>query len=152
MFQAGRFGSGAIRAWRSVLDSSTLLADPVWSPRVGLVLDVASGDQDPADPNLETFNALFQSGTYSGRAQLLGPSNSIRFEPTVTFALARQVRVSAGWGFYWRESVHDALYNNSGQVILPSNGVPDPYDGSRPTVQIHWQLAPHLSAHDHWLY
>jgi len=152
MLQAGRFGSGDIRAWRFVIEGSHLLADAVWSPRLGLVLDVASGDQNPADPNLETFNALFQSGTYSGRAQLLGPSNSIRFEPTVTFAPARQVRVSAGWGFYWRQSVYDALYSISGHVIVPSNGVTDRYEGSRPTVQFDWQLARHLSAHVNCIY
>ena len=152
MLQAGRFGSGDIRAWRFVIEGSHLLAAAASSPRLGLVLDVASGDQNPADPNLETFNALFQSGTYSGRAQLLGPSNSIRFEPTVTFAPARQVRVSAGWGFYWRQSVYDALYSISGRVIVPSNGVTDRYEGSRPTVQFDWQLARHLSAHVNCIY
>jgi hypothetical protein len=99
MFQTGRFGAGDIRAWRSVIEGSHLLADAVWSPRLGLVLDAASGDKNPSDPNLQTFNAMFQSGTYSGRAQLLGPSNSLRFEPSVTFAPARQLVVSAGWGF-----------------------------------------------------
>ncbi len=68
MFQAGRFGSGDIRASRFVIEGSHLVTDAVWSPRLGLVLDVASGDKNPADPNLQTFNALFQSGTYSGRA------------------------------------------------------------------------------------
>jgi hypothetical protein len=152
MFQAGRFGSGDIRAWRFVVEGSHLVADAVWSPRVGLVLDAASGDRNPADPNLQTFNALFQSGTYSGRAQLLGPSNSIRFEPSVTFAPARRVLVSAGLGFYWRQSVDDALYSISGQVIIPSNGVTDRYEGSRSTVQIDWQLTRHLSAHVNYIY
>src|SRR6266850_1630448 len=152
MFQVGRFGSGDIRAWRSAIEGSHLVADAVWLPRLGLVLDVASGDKNPADPNLQTFNALFQSGTYSGRAQLLGPSNSIRFEPTVAFAPARQMLVSAGWGFYWRQSVYDALYSISGQVIVPSNGVTDRYEGSRPTMQIDWQLTRHLSAHVNYIY
>jgi hypothetical protein len=152
MFQAGRFGPGDIRAWRFVTEGSHLLADAVWSPRLGLVLDAASGDKNPADPNLETFDALFQSGTYSGRAQLLGPSNSIRFEPSVTLAPARPVLVSAGWGFYWRQSVDDALYSISGQVIVPSNNVTDRYEGSRPTMQIDWQLTRHLSAHVNYIY
>src|SRR5260221_6458230 len=94
MFQAGRFGSGAIRAWRFVIEGSHLLADAAWSPRLGLVLDVASGDQNPADPNLETFNALLQNGTYSGPAQPLGPSNSIRFEPAGGVAPPRPGRGS----------------------------------------------------------
>jgi Alginate export len=152
MFQVGRFGSGDIRAWRSVIEGSHLVADAVWLPRLGLVLDVASGDKNPADPNLQTFNGLFQSGTYSGRAQLLGPSNSIRFEPSVTFGPARHMLVSAGWGFYWRQSAYDALYSISGQVIVPSNGVTDRYEGSRPTMQIDWQLTRHLSAHVNYIY
>jgi hypothetical protein len=152
MVQAGRFGSGDIRAWRFVIEGSHLLADGLWTPRVGLVLDAASGDKNPADQNLQTFNALFQSGTYSGRAQLLGPSNSIRFEPTFTFTPARDVLVSTGWGFYWRQSAADALYGIPGQVIVPSNGVADLYEGSRPTAQIDWQLTRHLSAHINFIY
>src|SRR5260370_27475694 len=91
MLQAGRFGSGDIRAWRFVIEGSHLLADAAWSPRLGLVLDVASRDQNPADPNLETFNALFQTGTYSRPAQLLGPSNPIPVEPTRTFPPPRHL-------------------------------------------------------------
>src|SRR5260221_4437774 len=135
MFQAGRFGSGDIRAWRSVIEVSHLLADAVWSPCLGLVLDAASGDKNAADQNLQTFNAMFQSGMYSGRAQLLGPSNSIRFEPSVTFAPARQMLVSVGLGFYWRQSVDDAVYGIPGQAVVPSNGAAARYEGSRPTLQ-----------------
>jgi hypothetical protein len=152
MFQAGRFGSGDIRAWRSVIEGSHLLANAVWSPRLALVLDAASGDKDSADPNLQTFNAMFQSGLYSGRAQLLGPSNSIRFEPSVTFAPARQLLASAGLGFYWRQSIFDALYGIPGQVVVPSNGVTDRYEGCRPNVQIDWQVTRHLSAHVNYIY
>jgi len=138
----------------AVRDRGARICSPiaVWSPRLGLVLDAASGDKNPADTNLETFNAMFQSGTYSGRAQLLGPSNSIRFEPSVTFAPTRQVLLSVGLGFYWRQSVDDALYGIPGQVVVPSNGVTDRYEGSRPTLQIDWQLTRHLSAHVNWIY
>src|SRR5260221_11485777 len=134
MLQAGRFGWGDIRAWRSVIEGSHLIADAVWSPRLGLVLDVASGDKNPADPNLQTFNAMFQSGMYSGRAQLLGPSNSVRFEPSGTFAPAHQGLVSAGLGVYWRQSHNDAPYGIRGQGARPSTGGPDRAQGSGPTA------------------
>ena len=112
-----------------MIEGSHLLADAVWSPRLALVLDAASGDKNPTAPNLQTFNAMFQSGLYSGRAQLLGPSNSIRFEPSVTFAPTRQVLLSVGLGFYWRQSVYDALYGIPGQVVVPSNGGDRPVRG-----------------------
>src|SRR5260370_9250776 len=81
MLQAGRFGSGDIRAWRFVIEGSHLLADAAWSPRLGLLLDAASGDQNPPGPNLETFNPLFPSGTYSCPRHLPGPTNSLPLHP-----------------------------------------------------------------------
>jgi hypothetical protein len=152
MFQFGRFGSGDIRAWRMVAEGSYVKGAAAWKPRFDLVADIASGDKDRADPNLETFNALFQSGTYSGRAQLLGPSNAIRFEPSVTLTLSPSVSLAAGWGFFWRQSIHDGLYGISGQLIVPSHGAPGRYEGSRPIAQIDWQITRHLSAHLNYIY
>jgi hypothetical protein len=151
MYQFGRFGNGEIQAWRAVAESSHVFQS-AWRSRIGLILDVASGDHDRESANLGTFNALFQSGAYSGRAGLLGPNNSIRLEPSVAFAPDRNVAVSGGWGFYWRESVHDGLYGLSGQLIVPSNGVPGRYEGSRPIAQVDWTLTRHLSAHVNYIF
>jgi hypothetical protein len=146
MYQFGSFGAGSIHAWRGVAQASRGFG--VWSsPRVGINFDVASGDRNRSSPNLGTFNAFFQSGTYSGRAQLLGPSNSIRLEPTLTLAPRPNVSVSTGWGFYWRDSEQDGLYGIPGNLIVPSNGVPGHYEGSRPIVEVAWRLNPHLSMH-----
>ncbi len=35
-----------------------------WTPRLGLSIDVASGDRNPHDNKLETFNPLFPNGNY----------------------------------------------------------------------------------------
>ena len=146
MYQFGRFGAGNIRAWRAVAEASRGFAGR-WNPRVKIDFDVASGDRNRLSPNLGTFNSFFQSGEYSGRAQLLGPSNSLRLEPTLTLAPRRNVSVSTGWGFYWRESEQDGLYGIPGNLIVPSNGVPGHYEGSRPIVEVAWALNPHLSVH-----
>ena len=146
MYQFGSFGVGDIHAWRGAAQASRGFG--VWSsPRVGINFDAASGDRNRSSPNLGTFNAFFQSGTYSGRAQLLGPSNSIRLEPTLTLAPRANVSVSTGWGFFWRESEQDGLYGIPGNLIVPSNGVRGHYEGSRPIVEVLWRLNPHLSMH-----
>ena len=91
MFQFGSFGNGDIRAWRVASDTSYGFASVRWQPRLGFAADVASGDRDPFSPKLETFNALFQSGTYSGRAQILdlptpfGSSHRLRRRRTPAF-------------------------------------------------------------------
>jgi len=152
MFQFGRFGTGDIRAWRAVANGSRILSNVAWRPRIDAVIDIASGDKDHASPDLQTFNAMFQSGTYSGRAQLLGPNNSIRFEPTINITPTPTTAIAAGWGFYWRQSENDGLYGIPGQLVVPSNGVPGRYEGSRPTVQFDWQLSRHLSAHVNYIF
>jgi len=152
MYQFGAFGAGTISAWRLAADNAYTFSSARWHPRLRFAVDVASGDRDPANPNLQTFNALFQSGTYSGRAQLLGPYNSIRLEPSIVVSPWPTVAVSGGWGFYWRQDLHDGLYGISGNLIVPSNGAPGRFEGSRPTVQVDWQVSRHLSAHVNYIY
>ena len=152
MYQFGSFGSGAINAWRAAADNAYTISSVLWHPRLGLATDIASGDHDPANPDLETFNALFQSGTYSGRAQILGPSNAIRLEPSIGLSPSEVITLSAGWGFFWRESANDGLYGIPGNLIVPSHGVKSRYEGSRPIVQLDWQATRHLSAHLNYIY
>ncbi|HXW16431.1 MAG TPA: alginate export family protein [Terriglobia bacterium] len=152
MFQVGSFGHGNIRAWRVATDISYGLGSSRWQRRMALAMDVASGDRSPASANLGTFNALFQSGLYSGRAQILGPDNTIRIEPSFKASPYRGVLLSAGWGFYWRESIHDGLYGIANNLIVPADGTRARYEGSRPIAQMDWQVNRHLSVHINYIY
>jgi hypothetical protein len=152
MFQFGSFGRGDIRAWRVASDASYEFTSVPWKPRPGLGVDVASGDHDPASRNLQTFNALFQSGTYSGRAQILGPANTIRIEPSIKASPSFGITLSMGWGFYWRESIHDGLYGIAGNLLVPGNTTRARYEGSRPLFEVDWQVNRHLSAHVNYIY
>lgn len=151
MYQFGSFGAGHIGAWRGVVEASREFARR-WDPRVKLDFDIASGDRNRSSPNLGTFNSFFQSGEYSGRAQLLGAYNCIRLESTLVLTPRRNLSVSTGWGFYWRESEQDGLYGIPGNLIAPSNGVPGHYEGSRPIVELVQSLTPHFSVHVDYIY
>ena len=152
IFQFGAFGRGDIRAFRAASDMSYGFASVRWQPRLGFAADVASGDRDPSHPSLQTFNALFQSGTYSGKAQILGPANTIRIEPSLKASPSAAVSISAGWGFYWRESIRDGLYGIAGNLLVPGNTSRARYEGSRPILQADWQVNRHLSAHVNYIY
>jgi hypothetical protein len=152
MYQFGKFGSGSIDAWRLAADDAYTFASVHWRPRVGFTADIASGDTNPGTQNLQTFNSLFQSGTYSGRALLLGPYNAIRLEPSIGLSFSDHLTLSAGWGFYWRQSSNDGLYGIPGNLLVPSNGVKSRYEGGRPTAELDWQLTRHLSAHVSYIY
>jgi hypothetical protein len=152
MFQFGSFGAGSIRAWRIASDTSFGFDSVRWQPRIGFEADVASGDRDPGNPSLQTFNALFQSGTYSGRAQILGPANTIRLEPSIKATPRPGVSVSAGWGIYWRESIHDGLYGIAGNLLVPGGTTFARFEGTRPIVELDWQASRHLSVHLNYIY
>jgi hypothetical protein len=152
MYQFGSFGVGTINAWRVAADNWYSFSSVRWRPRIGLATDFASGDKNLANPDLQTFNSLFQSGTYSGRANVLGPDNAIRLEPSLGLFFSNRLTLSAGWGFFWRESSNDGLYGIPGNLIVPSNGVKSRYEGSRPIAQLDWQMTRHLSTHVNYIY
>jgi len=152
MLQFGTFGNAGIHAFRIASDTSYFFRGVTWHPRLSFAVDVASGDHDSNRSTLQTFNALFQSGTYSGRAQILGPANTIRLEPSVSVAPVKSVSVSSGWGFYWREDIHDGLYGIAGNLLVPGNAAEARYEGSRPIFQIDWQVDRHFSVHANYIY
>ena len=152
MYQFGSFGVGTINAWRVAADYWHAFSSVRWRPRIGLATDFASGDKNPANPDLQTFNSLFQSGTYSGRANILGPDNAIRLEPSLGLSFSDHLTLSAGWEFFWRESANDGLYGIAGNLIVPGNGVKSRNEGSRPIAQLDWQMTRHLSTHVNYIY
>ena len=71
--QWGRFGSASIRAGALSLDIGRTWRRR-WQPRLGLRSDVASGDRDAFDRQLNTFDPLFPSATAYSRVATLSPA------------------------------------------------------------------------------
>jgi len=142
--QVGRFGSGRIRAWDVGVDNGISLRAPL-APRLGIRMDATSGDHDPADPDLQTFNALFPNTAYSGLAGLVGPANSVDLTPSVRIAPAAGMTLTTGVAFFWRESTRDALYNV--QLVPVRAGSPSraAHVGTQMTLELGWRASPHVT-------
>jgi hypothetical protein len=110
MGQVGTQGGRDIRAWAVGAVGGYSVADVPWRPRFGLQFDAASGDRDPDDDTLETFNPLFPRATYFSLAGYTGFSNLVHVKPSVTLNPFDGFSVTGGWGFLWRESTFDAVY------------------------------------------
>jgi hypothetical protein len=64
MHQSGKIGIEDIEAWAfGSLEGYAFTSIP-WTPRLGLQVDAASGDKNPLDNHLNTFNPLFPNGYY----------------------------------------------------------------------------------------
>ena len=62
-----------------------------WRPRIGLATDFATGDKNAANPDLQTFNSLFQSGQAKGNSSKV-PS----FSRDNAATASRSCRISFG--------------------------------------------------------
>lgn len=146
VYQWGRFGSAPIRAWTVASDAGFTLRDADWSPRFGLKADVTSGDKDPDDPTLQSFDPLFPKGAYFGENQLIGPVNHIDLHPSVDFRPFRRVTVSPSWLFFWRQSLQDGLYGVPGNLVRSGKGTAARYVGSQPALMLSVTAARHTTA------
>ncbi len=129
--QVGQFEGGDIRAWSAASDSGYTLRDVALTPRLGLKANVISGDDDPDDSDLETFNPLFPNGKYFGEIGILGPYNMINLHPSVRLSPSAEWTVDIGSVLYWRESTDDGIYDNGGFLLRPDGSSDARFIGSQ---------------------
>ena len=145
LYQWGSFGDGDIRAWTAASDTGYSFEGVPLVPRVGLRADIASGDHDPADRDLQTFNPLFPKGAYFSEAGLIGPSNFFDLNPCLDLHLGNRLTLTLDWDFFWRESTGDGLYNNAEALVRSGRASDARYVGSMSQAQLFWDIDRHLS-------
>lgn len=139
VYQFGEFGSGRISAWTAALDVGRSWKDVWLSPRLGLAAAIASGDGNPTGTGLRTFNPLFPRGNYFSELALLGPRNFFNLNPSLTLAPHRDVTLTGGVNFFWRQSLEDGVYTPSGNVLRAANGSSARYVGTELSLSSEWR-------------
>jgi hypothetical protein len=145
-YQFGSFGHADVRAWTVASDTGRSFEGLPWRPRVALKADVASGDGDPGDGRLGTFNPLFPKGAYFSEASINAPANFYDLYPYLDLQVARGVSLTAGWDFLWRYSEDDAFYAQPLSPLIPAGASDKRYVGSQATLEAEWKVTRHLSA------
>ena len=81
IYQWGGFGEGGIRAWAVASVFGYTFRDLPTRPRLALSLDVHSGDRDPEDPDIETYQPLFPRGPTTVSSRRSAPRTTARSTP-----------------------------------------------------------------------
>lgn len=136
--QWGRFGDGRILAWTFASETGYRLARLPFSPRLVLSANLASGDDDPADPDLQTFNPLFPRGNYFSHLALLGPRNFANLHPGIELALGETLALAFDANFYWRLQRSDGLYGPAGNLLRAGTGSERRYVGPALSASLDW--------------
>jgi hypothetical protein len=145
VFQWGRFGAGGIRGWTTASDTGFRIQSAPLQPRFGLKADIASGDHNPGDQTLGTFNALFPKGAYFSEADLVGPYNLMDLHLSVELHLTKSLKLTPDADFFWRQSTHDGIYGIPGNLLRSGRGATARYIGSHASAQLEWTIEPHVS-------
>ncbi|MDR6773030.1 alginate export family protein [Azospirillum sp. BE72] len=131
MGQFGRFGSGSIRAWSLATDTGYRFTTLPLQPRLGLKANIASGDGNPRDDRLETFNPLFPRAKYFGELTPVGPYNLMNLHPSLDLALSDEFSLAASAIAFWRESLADGVYDLTGGLLRSGTGSRARYVGTQ---------------------
>jgi Alginate export len=134
-YQFGSFGDANIRAWTAASDTGYTLEGVTWKPRLAIKANVGTGDQDPDDGTLGTFNPLFPKGAYFTEASLNAPANFFDIYPYLELEPAEGFLFTAGWDVLWRYSTDDAFYSQPLTPLVPADASGSPFVGSQATVQ-----------------
>jgi len=145
VLQVGSFGTDSILAWTASLDAGYTW-DATFQPRLGLKVDVTSGDGNPHDGRIETFDALYFKSGYFNDASLLRPQNIIDVHPNVGANLTRTVSVNGGADVFWRYSRNDAVYAVPGFVAIPALKTGSAYVGAALDINLEWRIQRHVTA------
>lgn len=147
--QFGRFaGHGIrarkIRAWTLGSEVGRRFPRTPLAPRAVMRFNIVSGDRDPADGTLSTFNALFPKGKYFGELSPVGPYNIVNLNPSVALDLGGNVSLAIAGMAYWRYARGDGVYDNPGNLIRAPGTARDRFIGKEIEAALSWQATPEL--------
>jgi hypothetical protein len=145
VYQFGSFGSGDIQAWTAASDVGFTFEKTPLKPRLGLKANVTSGDNNPSNADLQTFNPLFPRGAYFGEPALIGPANHIDIHPSLDLSLVQNLLLSLSWDCFWRESTRDSIYGPAVNLIQSGNTSNARYVGNQAEAMLEWRLDRHLT-------
>jgi hypothetical protein len=143
--QSGELGHGDVRAWSVASDTGFTWHEAFLTPRLGLSANIASGDEDPDDPDLETFNPLYPRGSYFSELALLGPRNFYNLHPFLTVNPTDRLALTADVDLFWRLQTEDGIYAPSGRLLRSGAGSDARYVGTELSLNASWQVNERLS-------
>jgi hypothetical protein len=145
MGQAGRIGGKDIRAWAVGTRTGYTFPSTRWTPRLGLQVDAASGDDHRGDGVLGTFNPLFPNGYYFTLAGYTGYVNLIHVKPGLTLRPLPTLTLMSAVGLQWRETTADAVYIQPNIPVRGTAGKPGSWTGMYVQVRAEWAITPNLT-------
>ena len=116
--QWGKFAGQTIQAWMFTGEGGYTFKAVPWTPRLGVGVDYASGDDDPTDNVHQTYNQFFPLGhAHLGYLDLVARQNIFDARVELTAKPTRKLTTRAAFHAFWLDESADALYNAGGVPV-----------------------------------
>lgn len=145
IYQTGTYGQLTINAWTAASSTGYTFNALKWRPRLGLSANIASGDDNAKDNQLNTFNPLYPNLSYFEEAAMLAPQNFFNLMPNLAIQPLTNVRLSVDWNFFWRLSKNDAVYVRGLKPLTQTLGVNGQFVTHAISANMEWEINKHLS-------
>jgi hypothetical protein len=130
--QFGQFNDKTIVAWKGAQAVAYEIQELNFKPVISIQSAISSGDTNPTDNKLQTFNPIYPKAIYYGFIDNVGAANIFLIHPKIEFDFSPKLKVVSGYYSFWRQSLNDGIYAPGGAFLLPSNNagylVGDMYD------------------------
>ena len=148
-FQTGEVRGLDLTAW-AVHGGVGYTFDVPWLPRVGVGYCYGSGDGDPLDGDIETFQNLFPTNhKFYGQMDAFSWQNIHDLELTTRFQPIKAVTLRADYHAFFLANTDDAWYRANGiatvRPLTPAARNADNYAGSEVDVLVTWSVNKYLT-------
>jgi len=145
MYQFGSFGDGTISAYTVISDTGyTWKLGGESKIRFSLRADIYSGDDDPNDADLNSFNPLFPKGKHISQLAASGLINQRDLHPRINIRFNKSWFLTISTLFIWRDSLDDGIYSIGNELLRTGQLSQSRYVGTQPEVELKWQVDRHL--------
>jgi hypothetical protein len=117
-----------------------------WMPRLGIAYSFATGDGDPLDGEIETFQNLFPTNhKFYGQMDVFSWQNMHDLEASVKAQPVKAVTLKAEYHAFWLASTDDVWYRANGvtavRTLTPAARQASNYAGSEVDILAQWVVS-----------
>lgn len=110
LWQFGTFGADDVRAYAASVDIGWRATAWAWKPRFSVRFDLASGDEQPGDGALGSFDGPYPNFSYLSATSSYWPGNAWAVFPLMTATPADDLTFYVGAQYMARLETSDAFY------------------------------------------